>query len=177
MQSSSAQDIVHANVVVGGAHDATTQYLRSGRGPSVLLLSGDEQISGALIAELPKRYRLIVPDVPPSLAATASGFHTWLRGFLDALGINRASIVTGPCFAAQVLGFGLVEPERIERLVFLLGPCGSSSAFNGDPGVIDRLERSGQAILATPIDPTDEPALARALSEISAFLGPTGIVS
>jgi hypothetical protein len=177
MQSSSAQDIVHANVVVGGAHDATTHYLRSGRGPSVLLLSGDEQVSRALIAELPKRCRLIAPEVPKSLAVTASGFHTWLRGFLDALGINRASIVVGPCFAAQVLGFGLAEPERIERLVFLLGPCGSSSSFNGDPGVIDRLERSGQAILATPIDPTDEPALARALSEISAFLGPTGIVS
>ena len=177
MPSSAAPDLVHASVVAGGAPDALTHYLRAGRGESVLLLSGDATTSNALITSLPRHFRLIAPNVPPSLAVTASGFHNWLRGFLDALGIASTSIVVGPCFAAQVLGFALSEPERIPRLVFLLGACGNSIGMDGDNGATDRLERAGQRLYVTPFDMSDPGGLLRTLGEISSFLGPEATVS
>ena len=172
MSSSAPQDIVHASVVAGGAHDLSTHYQRAGRGTSVILLSGDGTTSNALLAGLPRHFRLIAPNVPASLAVTASGFQTWLRGFLDALGVTRAAIVVGPCFAAQVLGFALMEPERIGQLVFLVGPCGTSFGMDGERGVVDRLEKAGQSLLVLPLDQSDPAAFARSLASIELFLRP-----
>jgi pimeloyl-ACP methyl ester carboxylesterase len=172
MSSSAPQDIVHASVVAGGTHDASTHYRRAGRGASVILLSGEATISTALLSGLPRHFRLIAPNVPPSLAVTANGFQTWLRGFLDALGITRAAIVVGPCFAAQVLGFALTEPERIGQLVFLVGPCGNSFGMDGERGLADRLERAGQSLLVAPLDQSDPAAFDRSLGAIALFLRP-----
>jgi hypothetical protein len=172
MSTSAPQDIVHASVVAGGTHDESTHYQRAGRGASVILLSGDGTTANALLAGLPRHFRLIAPNVPASLAVTGGDFQTWLRGFLDALGVTRAAIVAGPCFAAQVLGFSLMEPERVGQIVFLIGPCGTSFGADGERGVVDRLEKAGQSLLVVPLDQTDPAAFARSLASIEAFLCP-----
>jgi pimeloyl-ACP methyl ester carboxylesterase len=148
MSSSAPQDMVHASVVAGGTADASTDYQRAGQGASVVLLSGDGTTSNALLAGLPRHFRLIAPNVLASLAVTASGFHAWLRGFLDALGVTRAAIVVGPCFAAQVLGFALTDPDRIGQLVFLVGACGNSFGEDAYHSLMICRARAGDRIAA-----------------------------
>jgi hypothetical protein len=161
-------DVVHACIVAGGLDGRETHYLRAGTGRPVLLLAGDPSVSGALVGALPRHFRAIAPRISPP-SPDAPEFIPWIRGFLDALGIPRASIVVGPCFAAQILAFSLLEPERVERLVFLIGACGDWSA-DVDEGLVDRLGTSGQPLLATAFDPSDAPAASRTVTAIANFL-------
>ncbi|HEY9226130.1 MAG TPA: hypothetical protein VIP11_05755 [Gemmatimonadaceae bacterium] len=167
-----AQDVAHASVVAGGANGFETHYLRAGRGSSILVLASDPKISEALISDLPRRFRSIAPKLPLVESAPPPEFNPWLRGFLDALGIARTAIVAGPCHAAQVIGFTLNEPERVSRIVFLLGICGEWAGDGEDwgRGIADKLGIAGQPLLVTPLDPTDETARARVLADIVTFL-------
>jgi pimeloyl-ACP methyl ester carboxylesterase len=101
-----------------------TIYLRSGRGTPVILLAEPHETREALLRRLAHCYRVIAPDHSSSPGKTwDSGdtreFTDWLRGFLDALGLTRTSIVAVDGFAAQARGFALLEPERVERLVIV----------------------------------------------------------
>ena len=174
--SGASPDVVHACVVAGGPNGADTHYLRAGRGAPVLLLAGDPAVAGALIGGIPRRFRSIAPNFSGAKPIKTSEFNAWIRGFLDALGIGRVAIVVGPCFAAQVLGFSLLEPDRIDRVVFLLGACGTSAAEDGQ-GISDRFDRAGQPLFVTPFDATDPVAYDRTMSEIAAFLTPAEVLS
>ena len=158
MSNPVAQDVVHACVVAGGEKGGETHYLRAGRGAPVLLLA-EAATAGALIGGLPRNFRSIAPQLPGPVETVAANFNPWIRGFLDALGIPKVSVIVGPCLSAQTLGFALIEPERVDKLVFLVGGCGDAPAPEGEIGVVDRLRTSGQPLLATPLDVTDSPSL------------------
>jgi len=170
MSNPVAQDVVHACVVVAdGEKGAETHYLRAGRGAPVLLLA-EATAASALIGGLPRNFRSIAPKLPGPVETVAANFNPWIRGFLDALGIPKVSVIVGPCLSAQTLSFALLEPERVDKLVFLVGGCGDAPAPEGEIGVVDRLRTSGQPLLATPLDVTDPQACGRGLAEIAAFL-------
>jgi len=45
----------------------------------------------------------------------------WLRGFLDALGIQRATFIGHSMGAGLALGLALTHPDRVDRLILISG--------------------------------------------------------
>ncbi len=115
----------------------TTNYLEAGSGSPVVLVHGSGPGVTAYanwrltIPGLATRFRVLAPDMvgfgfterPPGVAY---GMETWvgqLLGFLDALGLERASVVGNSFGGALALRLAARHPERVHRLV-LMGSVG-----------------------------------------------------
>ena len=112
-----------------------TAYIRHGQGPPVVLLHG---YAGAIwnwehqIEPLGRRGTLFIPDLigqglsdKPRVAYTPAFYVEWLRGFLNAVGVERAALVGHSMGAGLAMALALTHPERVERLVLISGfPCG-----------------------------------------------------
>jgi len=143
MLTSASPDVVHACVVVGCTD---TQYRSVGRGSPVVLLAADPATAAALLERLPRHLRAIAPETLPLgiVGADASDdFDRWLRNFLDALGVPRTSFITDTLFAAATLSFALLDPDRVNGVVFLTGTSAETAS---------RIEANGPdtALLVTP---------------------------
>jgi 4,5:9,10-diseco-3-hydroxy-5,9,17-trioxoandrosta-1(10),2-diene-4-oate hydrolase len=106
-----------------------THYLKAGRGRPVLLLHGAS--AGAVtwypvIGPLSAHFQVIAPDIvgygasdkPPAVYNRFT-FSAWLRDFLDAIAITRASIVGNSQGGPTALQFAIENPERVDRLVLV----------------------------------------------------------
>ena len=114
-----------------------TNYHDAGTGAPVLLIHGSGPGVSAwanwrlTIPELSKRYRVVAPDIfgfgyteRPDGAVYNS--QTWLNhlvGFLDALGLERVSVVGNSFGGSLAMQLATRYPERVERLV-LMGSVG-----------------------------------------------------
>jgi pimeloyl-ACP methyl ester carboxylesterase len=127
--------LVHASLLADGWE---TPYVRSGTG-SPLLLLGDpaDPIVQSLVTPLAGVHRVIVPEVP-GVARPRRGqpvrpptFASWLRHFLDGIGLPRATLVLAHSeMVGAALAFALSEPSRVSRVVVLFAsPGGESGAF------------------------------------------------
>jgi len=106
-----------------------TTYFAAGNGQPVVLVHG----AGAggitwyrVIGPLSHHSRVIAPDVvgygesdKPSAPYDRPYFATWLRDFLDALALQKASFVGSSQGGAIALQFTLEYPERVDRLVLV----------------------------------------------------------
>ena len=103
--------VVHAGPVA-------TEYLRAGSGPAVLYLrnAGAPDAEGdAMFEALASGFRVYAPQpAPPD-----SGFTQWIGGFLDGLGILRASLVVDESFGTEALDFASANPTQVDRLLVL----------------------------------------------------------
>jgi pimeloyl-ACP methyl ester carboxylesterase len=108
-----------------------TAYIRHGEGPPLVLLHG---YAGSIwnweqqIETLGRRYTLFIPDLigqglsdKPRVDYTPAFHADWLRGFLDAVGIRRASLIGHSMGAGLALILALTEPDRVDRLVLISG--------------------------------------------------------
>jgi hypothetical protein len=141
-------DVVHACVVVGATD---TKYQSAGRGNAVVLLAADPTTAATLIDRLPRRLRVLAPDMSPvSMVGpeAADRFDEWLHGFLDALGVAHASLITDSFFAAASLGFSLLDPERVYGVVVLTS--NDSRPLVPDGARADRLRGTGPSLLLEP---------------------------
>jgi pimeloyl-ACP methyl ester carboxylesterase len=108
-----------ASVHAGGT---TTNYLRAGSGDVVVLLGesfSDPEID-PLVAVLASAHRVVIPELacPKRANGTpAVAFSSWLRSFLDGLGVTQASIVARDGTALAALAFALTDADRVSRLV------------------------------------------------------------
>lgn len=122
-------------IVSAGAKDVFVAEAGSGA-PVVLLHGGGPGASGLSnfsrnIDALAERFRVIVPDLPgygrSSKGVDGSDPFGYLadtiRAMLDALGIDRASLVGNSYGGACALRLALDTPERVDKLV-LMGPGG-----------------------------------------------------
>ena len=76
-----------ATVCAGGVD---TEYVRAGRGDAVLLLAGDvDTLEMQQRIDVLARHFLVIAASPPVNAE----FNSWLGGFLDGLGLMRASVL------------------------------------------------------------------------------------
>jgi (E)-2-((N-methylformamido)methylene)succinate hydrolase len=108
---------------------ATTTYLRRGRGPTVLLVHGVGMRAAMWepeIAELAKTYDVIALDMlghggssRPPADARLSDFSGQLLALLDALGVQRASVIGHSMGALVALEFALSHPSRVCGVVAL----------------------------------------------------------
>jgi 2-hydroxymuconate-semialdehyde hydrolase len=134
MSASSDNPEIGRSIVTG---DLTTNYHDVGSGAPVLLLHGSGPGVSAwanwrlTIASLGDRFRLVAPDlagfgytvVPEGTTYTRE---RWLRqavDLLDALGIEKASVVGNSFGGSMALALAIALPERVDRLV-LMGAVG-----------------------------------------------------
>ncbi len=125
---------VGASVTVGGV---ATNYHDVGSGPPLLLLHGSGPGVTAwanwrgVVPELAQRFRVIAPDVlgfgrtlpGPGVAYRLDTWAAHLTGFLDALGVETASVVGNSFGGALALRLATAAPQRVDRLV-LMGSVG-----------------------------------------------------
>lgn len=105
-------------VVQAGA--TVTSYERTGAGEPVLLLVGpDADIATpfwqAIRKAIGAQFRLVVPDPSPNV----SDLSGWLGSFLDGLGVEGASFVADEKVGVAAIGFALLAPDRVSRLVLV----------------------------------------------------------
>jgi 2-hydroxymuconate-semialdehyde hydrolase len=121
-------------VDVGGI---TTNYHDQGDGPPVLLLHGSGPGVSAwanwrlTIPALAKRFRVVAPDIlgfgyterPDGVRYEPATWMRHLTGLLDALGLDRVSVVGNSFGGALALRLAVEQPQRVDRLV-LMGSVG-----------------------------------------------------
>ncbi|WP_447972764.1 alpha/beta fold hydrolase [Nitrospira sp. Kam-Ns4a] len=113
---------------VGGHRIA---YLDQGEGPAVILIHGH---GGAMWhwehqqAALGARHRVVTLDLlgsglsdKPDLDYTPTELLESFRGFMDAVGIQRAALVGNSMGAGLAMAMALTYPERVDRLVLIAG--------------------------------------------------------
>jgi len=109
-----------------------THYLKAGVGDSVVvLLHGggldNARLSwGLLIPELAKNHLVIAPDLPgygqtdkPDVIYDLAYYNQFFPEFMDALGIKQANLVGISMGGAISIGYALIHPERINRLILV----------------------------------------------------------
>lgn len=124
----SIQRLPIRTVLVSGQRIA---YLDSGNGPPVILVHGfggsmwqwEYQQTALSIA-----HRVVTVDLlgaglsdKPDIRYTPTELVEFFRGFMDALGIQRASLVGNSMGAGLAIGMALTYPDRVDRLVLIDG--------------------------------------------------------
>ena len=113
------------------AGTTVTEYARAGSGQPLLLLLTDaveaDSFAGRVLAGVADHFRVIAPAQIP----TKEDFATWLADFLDGLGLIQTSIVTEDRFGVPVLGFALLEPSRVDRLIILSDTAPETENLDG----------------------------------------------
>ncbi len=117
------------NTVTVGGHRIA--YLDRGEGPSIVLIHG---FGGSMWqweyqqTALSQGHRLITLDLlgsglsdKPDMAYTPEDMVAFFTGFLDALGLAKATLVGNSMGAGLAMGMALAHPERVERLVLIAG--------------------------------------------------------
>ena len=105
-------------------------YLDEGQGPVILLLHGNPTWSfyfRNLIETLKKNFRVIAPDYigcglsdhPKEMSYRASDRIDQIQAFVEALGLNKFSIVMHDWGGSIGTGLAVNNADRIERLVYL----------------------------------------------------------
>lgn len=115
-------------ITIDGARIA---YLDHGSGPPVILIHG---FSGSIWQweyqqeALAKGHRVLTLDClgsgwsdKPDIAYTPTKLVEFVRTFMDALGISRATLVGNSMGAGVVLGVALTHPTRVDRVVLIAG--------------------------------------------------------
>ncbi len=133
-----------ANTVV--AAGLQTNFHERGEGPVVVLLHGSGPGVSAwtnwrrVIPALADDYRVLAPDMAgfgyternPDLQYDIKLWVRHLIGFLDALGVEKASLVGNSFGGSLALAAAVRHADRFERLVLMGTPC---DAFTMTPGL------------------------------------------
>ena len=131
------------------ADDLEVSYLEAGHGTPLVLLHGNWATSSwwePMLSRLPRGRRGIAPDMRgrggtrgPDNEYSISSLAEDLRGFADALGLERFDLVghsLGSCVAMQ---FALAHPDRLRSLTLV-----SPGWIDGMPGAYAIPERQRQ---------------------------------
>ena len=105
------------------------RYLTGGAGDPVLLLHGLADCKEAwqrLLPALARRHRVYAPDLlgcgaseKPSISYSLWAMATYLRHFLDAVGVETANIVGHSLGGGLALHLYIQYPERVQRLALV----------------------------------------------------------
>jgi pimeloyl-ACP methyl ester carboxylesterase len=122
------RDVREGRILAGGV---PVRLLEAGSGPPLVLLHGADVGSADLtwrpsIPILAERFHVIDPDLPghghtpplPGPPATEA-YVRWFGAFVEALRLDRFSLVGLSLGGAISLGFALQNPDRVGRLVLV----------------------------------------------------------
>ncbi len=109
--------------------EGTLLYAVAGEGPPLLFLhgfGGQIWVWEKQVSPLSKRYRLYIPDLPgngysdrPEVEYTPALFIDSIKQFMDVMGIRRASLIGNSMGGGIAWVFGLMHPDRVEKLVLI----------------------------------------------------------
>lgn len=101
---------VRATVFAGGVE---TEYYRSGSGMPVLLLLMPPGDPGRdrMLRFLSPRARVIAPMIPAAIE-----FSSWLRDFLDGVGVVPVHIVATTALELAARDFAASDPARVDQV-------------------------------------------------------------
>ena len=164
-------------------------YVKAGEGPPVVLLhalGADLNDWQDNIAALAATHQVIAFDSigsgqsdKPAIDYRPSTMIDFLAGFMDALGIQRASLVGHSFSGATAAGFAVAYPDRVDRLVlvasgygYALPAAASPDELGFVPGTLkfifpSNLAETRELIRLTVIDPAkakDESAVQNAFA-------------
>lgn len=106
-------------------------YLEAGRGPTLLLLHGTALDSaaltyGAMIPKLAEHFHVYALDWlgygesdKPMMDYTSPNYSSLLAEFIEALGLEKFSLVAFSMGGAMALGYALEHQEKIHKLVLI----------------------------------------------------------
>jgi pimeloyl-ACP methyl ester carboxylesterase len=108
-------------------------YVSLGEGPPLLLVHGLMTSSYSfryILHDLARDYSVLCPDLPGAGQSakdsarphTPSAMSAFLKGFLDALGVERARVVGNSLGGLCALRFTADHPERVLRLAVMHAP-------------------------------------------------------
>jgi len=119
-------EVDHGFVDAGGIR---TFYLLAGSGPPLVMLhgaGGGGVLWAPVIDRLRRHFRLILPDVvgygesdKPDGPYNRCYYAGWLRGFMDAMGLERAGLVGNSQGGAIAAQFAIDNPARVTQLVLV----------------------------------------------------------
>ena len=115
-----------AEVRVG---EHVTRYVRRGSGPSIVLLGADAEANpvwGPLAESLAGGHRLVIPQPPPEGVDSS----TWLRGFIEGIGLSSFALIAGSTLSDAALDLAAVDDSTVRKLV-LIANAGSPIGYSG----------------------------------------------
>ena len=137
-------------------HGDRVAYLDEGVGEVVLLIHGMGGSSDSwreVVPELSRKYRVIAPDLlghgqsdKPRGDYSLGAFAVWLRDFLDALGIRKATLIGHSLGGGIVMQFAHQHRDYCRRLVLI-----SSGGLGSDVGRLLRMLSLPGAELVLPL--------------------------
>jgi pimeloyl-ACP methyl ester carboxylesterase len=117
--------IPRARTVPAGPID--TFFLEAGAGPSIVLLHGLGATNASMLptlADLSHDYRVLAPDLPgfgesgkPMRTYDPAFFAGWLHDFLNAAGVERATLIGNSMGGRIAIEMALRHPARVDKLV------------------------------------------------------------
>jgi pimeloyl-ACP methyl ester carboxylesterase len=158
-----------------------TRYVRAGRGAPVLLLFDDGAVAAVasqLLETLVSEFRLLLPALNGNGSdfadAGQGSFSTWLRNFMDGLGIDRFAVIATTSYTDAIAAFATTDPDRIRGVVVLATgnpEVAGLAASRWHPGQVHSLELVHGEVISAP-------ELARLLAHLrSVSAAPTGMVA
>lgn len=115
-----------------------TQVLVAGRGEAVLLIHGGGSVAvnlAGVMADLAPSFRCVAPDRPgcgltdgfdyTNVSFRQHAIH-FIQSVLDALNIQKASLIGNSMGGLWSLYFALAMPDRVAKIVLLGGPAASA---------------------------------------------------
>ena len=104
-----------AEVRVG---DHVIRYVRRGSGPPVVVVRGDGDDTPGyrrLIEDLAGSHRIVVTQPPPTGADVGS----WLRGFIEGIGLTSIVLVAGRASAEAATELAAADNFTVQKLILL----------------------------------------------------------
>jgi 2-hydroxy-6-oxonona-2,4-dienedioate hydrolase len=148
-----------ARDVVAGSF--SLRFHAAGAGEPVILVHGAGNGTTAMstfssnLGVLAERFHVLAPDMPgwgESIAVefSAAAQLEALVGFMDAVGIERATIVGHSLGGARALDVAAAFPERVSRLVLIAAPAPGADLFSSAP------TEGGRAVFQAYLEPTPD---------------------
>lgn len=107
-----------------------TRYVRRGAGQPVVVLRGSDDDAGlwpGLVETIAARCRVILPEAP----GAGIEFVSWMRGFLDGIGLPPATLVAVGDYCVPALELALLDTERLTRIVLVPFGAAGETGLNG----------------------------------------------
>jgi 2-hydroxymuconate-semialdehyde hydrolase len=139
-------NVEHGFIDAGGVR---TFYLSAGSGPPLVMLhgaGGGGVLWAPVVDSLRRHFRIIIPDVvgygesdKPSGAYDRLFFAAWLRGFMDAMELKKASLVGNSQGGAIAVQFAMDNPARAAHLVLVCSAGLHPLRALGWPAMVDMI--------------------------------------
>jgi hypothetical protein len=145
------------------------RYVRRGSGPSVVVAGADSQASpvwAPLVEQLVESHRVVVPEPPPEGTDVSS----WLRGFIEGIGLTSIVLIAGGVASAASLELATTDDFTVRRLVLLPTAGERRNGISGD-GANGESRPEGQSAVDRTLWVLPEWSTPDSLRRIQSFIG------